>query len=339
VEKLLWQFQKRDKKTDTLDYEEKVNYRVRLAPVRPEPIAKTEKMLAYFRRTAKFSAHSLDTYLDCPLKFYYQNVLRLSEKEEATDALDAHDVGTLVHAILKKYFEPYCGCVLRKEHLERKRLDEVIDSHFREEFGAELTGMALLLRRQVELHLWEFLENYQQPLLEQQNITIEAVEQSIEVEKNGFSFTGRIDRIEKRNGKTYILDYKTGSNERSVALRLDKLERNDSSTWHDAIQSFQLPLYMLLYSTHTNTALNTIVPLFLFVGRNSISQKIEVGMAQERTAALDVYQAVEPIIFKIIEEIVAVEIPFEPTRSPEEQCPRCPYNAICGTQWVKVKEY
>jgi CRISPR/Cas system-associated exonuclease Cas4 (RecB family) len=339
VEKLLWQFQKRDKKTDTLDYEEKARYHVHLTNTRPEPITKTEKMLAHLRRNIKFSAKSLDTYLDCPLKFYYQSVLRLSEKEEASDDMDAQDVGKLVHAILKEYFEPYIASVLKKEHIQRERLEQVVDSFIQDEFGKELTGMALLLRRQVKLQLWQFLEKYQLQLLEQQKIVIEAVEYPIEVEKSGFCFSGIIDRIEKRNGRTHILDYKTGSNEKSVAVRLDKLDANDSSTWHDGIQSFQMPLYMLLYSEKMKTPMSDIAPTFLFLGRNTINQDIEVGINDDEHTAAEVYQAIEPIMFKIIEEIFNPEIPFEPTRSLEEQCPRCPYIALCGTKWVKGKEY
>lgn len=339
VEKLLWQFQKRDKKAETVEYETKAQYRVHLGNARPEPIAKTEKMLSHLRRTAKFSAKSLDTYLDCPLKFYYQNVLRLSEKEEASDDMDAQDVGKLVHVILKNYFEPYVGSVLKNEHLKRDRLEQVIDSCFQEEFGKELTGMALLLRRQVGLQLWQFLERYQLPLLTQQKIVIEALEYSVEVEKNGICFTGRIDRIEKRNGYTYILDYKTGSNEKSAAIRLDKLDADDSATWHDAIQSFQLPLYMMLYSERMKTSMENIIPKFLFLGKNSINADIEVGIEDDDNSHVNVYQKVEPLIFKIIEEIFSPAIPFEPTRSLEEQCPRCPYNAICGTQWVMGNEY
>jgi len=334
VQKLLWQQQQRKKKLTIEEFEESVKYRVRLANERPEPIPKTKTVTDALQRGMQFSAHALDTYLACPLRFYYQNVLQLAEREEITDEMEATDVGELVHGILKKYFEPLRGKRLTENDLDRLRLERVVDECFEETFGKETTGTVLLLRRQVKHQLWEFLSKHQLPLAQSTELTVIGTEQRLEVDYKGYRFTGRIDRIERRGEQTYIVDYKTGVDVKAVGIRLEKLDSGDPGTWRAAIPSFQLPMYMLLYSQATKEPLSSLEPVYLFLGKNRIDAEIEHSI-EEGISSTDVFAAVEPLMMKTIEAILDPNIPFMPTPELEKECPRCPFNTICGTQWVQ----
>lgn len=335
VQKLLWQRQQETGALTIADIEQRVNYRVRLEASRPAAIGKTPAMVEALRSGFTFSARALDTYLACPLKFYYQHLLRLSEREEVDDAVEAKDVGKLVHAILARYFQPLVGKQLVATELALERLEHVVETCFEETFGRELTGAIVLLKRQILSQLRNFIEEHQRPLVEHESVVLEGVEQDIEIEYRGYRFTGRIDRIEHRGERIHIIDYKTGADERAVKIKLDKLDADDPKTWRAALPSFQLPLYMLLYSRATRSVLSSLVPQYLFLGKRRVDKEIEHGISDDRQSPADVLAVVEPIIVKVVGMILDPDLPFAPTPELEKHCPRCPFTAICGTQWVR----
>ncbi len=335
VQKLLWQKQQEKGSYSLRDLERQVRYRVCLETNRPEAIQKTKAMVEVLRKGFTVSAQALDTYLACPLKFYYGYLLRLSEREEVEDAIDELDVGKLVHRILARYFEPSVGRELLAADLTRDRLERVADACFEEMFGRALTGTALLLKRQVLNQLWRFITDYQRPMLERERVVLEGVEQWFEVEYRGYSFAGRIDRIERRGERIHILDYKTGADVSALNIKLDKLEVSDPETWSRALPSFQLPVYLLLYSRATDSDLSTLVPHYLFLGRKNIDEQIESDIGDDGQSPVEVLAAVEPVIFKVLEMIHDPDVSFTPTPELEKQCPRCPFTRLCGTQWVR----
>jgi CRISPR/Cas system-associated exonuclease Cas4 (RecB family) len=196
-------------------------------------------------------------------------------------------------------------------------------------------GSAYFLRKQVQDHLHEFLEQYQLPLVDKNRIMISALERNVDVEYNGHRFSGRIDRIEQRDGRTVILDYKTGHDEKVHNINMKNLDVHDRSSWNEAIHSFQLPMYMLLYAALTKQSPDAITPAYVFLGKNKLNISIEVGLGNEGESPAYIYRSVEPVIFAMIDEILDGQKPFHPTNDLEQHCPRCPYNTICGTQWVK----
>lgn len=183
--------------------------------------------------------------------------------------------------------------------------------------------------------LWQFVEKHQHPLSDRGDVIIKAVELPFEVERDGIRFTGRIDRIELRGNRTYIMDYKTGADVGTSMVRLDRLNLADRTTWRDAVPSLQLPIYMLLYSQQTQTPVDTISPAYLVLGQKLIDEDIEVCMADDAHSPADVYHAILPVVSGLVEEIFSPEMSFTPTDDPESHCPQCPYAAICGTQWIQ----
>jgi ATP-dependent helicase/nuclease subunit B len=331
VEKLLWKYERRQRSHSSDAFVSDVRYRLCLTNPVPDAVRKTPAVVEILRNEHRFSASQLDTYLKCPLRFYYQTVLGLREREEISDDVDAMEVGSLVHIILKEFFAPAVGQQLTEHHLTETFLREVVDRIFEEHYGKELVGPAYFIKQQVMIQLRKFLNDYQKPQLRAREIVIEDLEKRRETVKGSFTFTGTIDRVEKRNGETVIIDYKTGSEEKYVKIRPDVLDVSNRDTWSEAIGSFQLPIYMMLYSETTGTPIENIVPLYLFLGRNRLDQSIEVVF----DAHPDVYRRVEEVMFKLVEEIVDIDVDFNPTREPEKHCPNCPYNVICGTQWTK----
>ncbi len=138
-----------------------------------------------------------------------------------------------------------------------------------------------------------------------------------------------------RNEKIYILDYKTGYDEKRNTVNVEKLIADRRETWREAIGSFQLPVYMLLYATFFKKPIEQISPAIIFLGKQPIDQSIEVSIGDETHTAYDVYRAVEPVMFALLEEIQDQEKDWIATDTMEQECPRCPFSTICGTAWVQ----
>jgi CRISPR/Cas system-associated exonuclease Cas4 (RecB family) len=333
LEKLLWEYQKTHHDLDLGNVVQVVRYNVQLAASKPDSAEKSPRIIEYLR-DFHYTATALDTYLACPLKFYYAHVLHLSEKEDIAEDVDEREVGSVVHRVLKSYFDGTVGRALRTADLDPARLRSVIDRIFTEQYGSDLIGPAFLVKKQVMHQLEAFLRDYQGPMAAAGPITIVGLEQELSVTCDGYRFTGRIDRIEKRGDKHVILDYKTSSSDKRLKINLSKLVSEDPDSWRDAIGSFQLVMYMLLYSKARRISLSSITPSYLFVGRNKISPEIEVGVGGGVNTSEEVYRQVQPLMLRIIEEILDPKRSFDPTNQLNKACPRCPYSTICGTSWV-----
>ncbi|MBI5475988.1 MAG: PD-(D/E)XK nuclease family protein [Ignavibacteriales bacterium] len=333
VQKLLWQKQQESMTDKLTPFEKTIRYGVKLENPKPKAINKTKEIVEHLR-TIRYSASQLDTYLACQLKFYYQNVLQLREKTEVSDEIDSLDVGILIHTVLEEYFKPFLGKKIEKEEITRSRLEEVIAQKMKENYGTDWLGPTFMMQTQIVNHLWQFIEEYQIPALQKSEIIIKDLEKKCTVETKGITFTGKIDRIELRGNAVYIIDYKTSKDDQRIKIRLDKLDIDNRETYREAIGSFQLPMYMLLYSQQTGTSLENIMPAYLFLGRNQLNEEIEVSIGGDEISSVEIFDSIRQVIFKLVDEILNINQPFSPTEFLEDECSKCPYGAICGTTWV-----
>lgn len=311
----------------------KLKYKIDLQTQLPKPIPKTKSVIAKLR-SLQYSSSAIDTYLTCGLRFYYQYAIELSEKEEISGDVEQSDIGTVVHNILREFFALFIGETLRPENIDGKRLREIINRNFENLYGTSHFGEQFFAKRQIEKHLLEYFERIEKPHFKNSQTTIEGLEVKLSAERQGFQLVGKIDRIEKRGKKTFILDYKTGYNEKYVMINFKKLDFSNRSTWKSAIGSLQLPFYILLYSTGKQVPPEEIVSEFVFLGRKKLDEEIVTTLFATEEDAKLYFPEIEKIIFSLLNEILNTNIPFSPTDDVKTDCPSCPYNILCGTQWA-----
>ena len=70
----------------------------------------------------------------------------------------------------------------------------------------------------------DFIRNYQVPKIREFQTRILGLEQRVDVKKGSFNFGARLDRVEKRNDRTMIIDYKTSANKNYLAINYNKLD-------------------------------------------------------------------------------------------------------------------
>jgi ATP-dependent helicase/nuclease subunit B len=328
VEKLLWEQQKREGKRDDRKYVKTIQYSVNLREENHHPIHKSLEMVR-FLMGYRFSATSLNTYLYCPLQFYYEYVLGLREREVVSEEFEKEEIGSFVHLVLSDYFKNKTGSVLAEKEMDLKEFERVIHKRFEEQYGKDPAGEIYLLRNQVENHLKDFIRNYQVPKIKEIQTKILDLEREIDVVKDSFKLGARIDRIEKRADRIVIIDYKTSANKNYLTINHNKLDLKNRDSWGEAIGTLQLPFYLLTYSALTGEKPEKIDCMFLLLGRARIDSDIEVPLFKNEIEFKENFGNLTQVIFSLLREIVEPDQPFVPTINPKNNCGGCPYGYIC----------
>lgn len=331
IEALLWNEEQRNGMIAASDRIQHIGYAIALDAKRPDPILKSNAIMTKLG-TMAFSASSLNTYLRCQIRFYYEKLLHLEEKETIEEP-DQMEIGNILHEILRIFYEPFVGKELIKRDIQEKTLQIVIDRVFEAHYGTALSVSKQLIKRQMERQLKFFLKEYQLPQLEGCRILIKELESKYEVSYKEFKLSGRIDRIEERNQDIVIIDYKTSSDDTWQKINMKKLDPEQRETYSDALKSVQLPFYALLYSQQHKLSIDRLKPKLLLLG-NKNPENIETGFPNEDFDPIEAYSKAVRAIDVLIAEINNGSLPFAPPQELQKVCPSCPFRTFCGTQWV-----
>ncbi|MEO6905337.1 MAG: ATP-dependent DNA helicase [Ginsengibacter sp.] len=171
---------------------------------------------------------SLNNYLDCPLGFYYKNLIKIpSGKSENLE------FGSAIHFALQKIFEE-----MQKNEKQQFPDKERLVDHFswymkrhRENFTKEAYDRRMEYGEKV---LAEYYDEY----MDTSN-KIVAVERNIKNVVNGIPIKGKIDKMEFNGREVNVVDYKTGdvnSNyTRKKLLAPNKENHNGGDYWRQAV--------------------------------------------------------------------------------------------------------
>jgi len=328
VEKLLWERQKREGKRDAKGYVKTIQYSINLGKKNPRPIHKTEELIRFLKEFP-FSATSLNTYLYCPLQFYYEYVLGLREREVVSEEFEKEEIGSFVHLVLHDYFKGKIGSILSEKDMNLREFEKLIQKEFEEKYGKDPAGEIYLLRNQIERHLKAFIRNYQLPKIKEFQTEILSLEQRIDVVRDSFRLGARLDRIERRGERIVIIDYKTSANRNYLAIHYNKLDLKNRDSWIEAIGSLQLPFYLITYSILSGEKPDNIDCMFLLLGKARIDTDIEVPLFKDETEFRENFENLTRVILSLLREVVDPETPFMPTIDQKSTCGRCAYGYIC----------
>lgn len=166
-----------------------------------------------------FSPSSLSNYVRNPIDFYTQTILQIREQREVEETIEARTFGDIVHRTLEELYQPYIGKIITPEIIDviKTKSTSYIEKNFKEFYKEEeySIGKNLLIFNVIQEYIFKILE-IDRELASSQTIEILALEEkmkvSIKLPKFDFpiTFNGTADRIERRNGALYIVDYKTG---------------------------------------------------------------------------------------------------------------------------------
>lgn len=195
-------------------------------------VPKTDKVMARLREIAEkgFSPSSLTTYIRNPIQFYFQRVLRISEVDEVEENIAVNTLGTIIHKTLEELYKPLIGRLITILDIQNclKKVDEETLTQFKLVFkeGEIKKGRNLLAFEVAKQNVSNFLNQELASIENGDEIQIIALEHNYErlLEHPTLPFPvlikGNLDRVEYRNGRIRIIDYKTGKVEqRSLTLK------------------------------------------------------------------------------------------------------------------------
>lgn len=225
-------------------------------------VAKSESVVARLKEIATvkgFSPSALTTYVRNPIQFYFQRVLSIRESEEVEENIALNTLGTIIHETLEELYKPVIGKFLSIADLDQMLsvANEEVLKQFKEIYkeGEVKKGRNLLAFEVAKRNVFNFL-NEEKKLIEQGDaVKVLALETGLEriLEDDRLPFpikiAGNVDRIEIRNNKIRIIDYKTGKVEKG-SVQLNDWNGLTLDIKNDKI--IQLLCYAFMYEKETN---------------------------------------------------------------------------------------
>lgn len=188
----------RVKTTVDADWMDAFRWAVLSSDERPDIPTVEKNMMASYLDDYRLSVTHMNNYLECPLKFYYQNFLRVPGARN-----EAMEYGSAMHWALQRFFEEMLdrdgtfpdtdeaiawfegGLRRRAEVFRPQDLDDYLE-----------TGRAALR---------DYLDRYRGEL--HTNVTLERRSQAV---FDGIPLSGVFDKLEIRDRSINVVDYKTG---------------------------------------------------------------------------------------------------------------------------------
>ncbi|HVP57561.1 MAG TPA: PD-(D/E)XK nuclease family protein [bacterium] len=295
------------------------------------------------------SATLLNTYLRCPASFLYRYILKLEPPESPLEEIDPAELGVLVHQALEAYFRPYAG----REYIRARHNDpgQLLDL-FHGLYGQSPTYRSLGPEKRIFLEgaVAHRLRGYLEAMPEA--TFIEGVEQQysakLETSLGNLALAGKVDRLDRRDGKRIILDYKTGSVDTFGAGHFEQaladlalpasLDYEGLQLVRDAIADLQLPLYVMLVAQSAPSGRKDaadILSAYVELRSPTSEQfKERYFVKPDRQAEIqDAYAAWFAETFPKLVAYVIDHIAHAPQfyrATDEADCAYCDYRAICG---------
>lgn len=319
-------------------------------------VEKTEKILEKLKGFT-YSASSLKTYIQCPLKFYWLYVCGLRPRVSFKEKIESNVIGTLVHAVFEHVFsvkedsnpnfEQRIDLFLANLNENIKQLilsDKTLQKAFPMKEKDMDKGRIYLALCMVNNYVKRYLEKAKSEML---GVTVLENELELSISMNvagqGMRLKGNIDRLQWREDHIEVIDYKTGKvDEKYLKVSMDNLSAvfTDPQYGH----FIQLFFYALLcrYTDHSmiqkygvsapiQCAIVSIVEMskgneYLLKAQLSQSKKKPVysfGFTEEYMNTL------ESALKELLLEIVNPQKKIQQTKQ-SDYCFYCDYKHMCG---------
>lgn len=326
-----------------------VVYNVSSSETPPLAVPKREDIMrrldAYRKGGSKaISASAINTYLDCPLKFYFSVVEGIREEEEVSETIESDVFGSILHKVMEELYKPFQGKMVTVDLLKAIRKDTALltgaiarafaSEFFKTEVVRSLTGQNYLIG--------EMIRKYVEKILERDGKLTPFVYIESERKINGLislsdyseiRLKGFIDRVDEVRDAIRIIDYKSGSGTTTFSSIESLFNKEEKDRAKAVMQVF---MYCWMYAHLTENKGKTIQPGIYYVRSlfsdpfdPSVYHRIERGKSEKVEDFSGYAQAFEEGLRGCLDEIFNPEIPF--TQTPTgKACSYCPFKGICG---------
>jgi len=303
--------------------------------------------LLYSKFNKEFSITELETYAQCPFKYFLNYIIQPQIEEEIEEDIQRNEFGLIVHQILYQF--------LSKLKNENRNFYEELKNNF-DGLSNEITEVAKDILKHFERFnpffflteeiilgsnkrksiLEEFL-NLEKELVETENLSFNPFEfektivQSFNLDETEFKLKGKIDRIDidEKENSFKVIDYKTGK----LPERKDYKDKT----------SLQLPLYLILverYFKSVDKNLNIADAEFIRLSpskKDNIERKSFINdYLEEEVDIKNELDEVLKTIATLIQNIKGGKFNLTTIEKFETRiCKKCSYQGICRVELVK----
>ena len=292
-----------------------------------------------------FSASSINSYIDCPLQFYLTKVEEVEQADEVKETVEADMFGTLFHAVMENLYKPFKGKLMQVSDFDaliknRLHIDQEITLAFSEKYFkkknkaiVQLEGNNLLIGNVIRKYILQVLETDKKHapfsyVNSEERCSIQYPIQNGDLKVN---IKGFIDRIDEKEGRLRILDYKTGSGTLEFKNLNEVFEQNKKKRPKFVLQTF---LYGVLYK---EKALGKTMTPGIYYMRDVFKNNFETELhskpeksINELVTDFSVFEEeFNELLKNCLEEIMNPEIPFIQTEN-RDICQYCAYRGVCN---------
>lgn len=291
------------------------------------------------------SPTAINTYLRCPLRYYYKYECGLAEPEEdSDDTIDNRLFGNIFHEASQRIYERLLEKshqILRSdiEELLKKRVDieRAVDEAMQKELKVSelrhsmLNGLQLI-NREVLIQYVRQLLTIDLRLTPFTIIGLECdVQDKLLTDHINTTIGGRIDRLDRivKDGQECIrvIDYKTGSR---IARPLNDIEAVFQQ--ENIVNHSDYYLQTLLYASLVKQRYPDIQvsPALLFI-QHSLSEDYDPTLCFRREPITDVGPVIPrfmELLRDTINQMFNPSTAYQPTAN-SERCTSCPYKLLC----------
>lgn len=276
-----------------------------------------------------FSAAQLETYSECPFQFFLERILRIEPMESPSTEFDPRTRGRILHEVLQQFHSTYRGVPphaipIKEGHATLSRLcQDIFDRRAREEVAAppgvvrvERARMQAQLTRYFDLaheeeETWgpgHFEVGFGAAHANSGDALSNPAPFPLETPAGTVLLSGRIDRIDFKDGEARVVDYKT---------TLYYIAKDVTEGVH-----LQMPLYAIALQEFLKPGVTCVEALLIQpgkTGRTEVLQKAR-GKWPERETAM------REGVARAVTGIRSGQFPPMPYKA---QCQDCASSRVC----------
>lgn len=315
-------------------------------PISVQKTAEVEKLLSDFLSGGPraLSASAINTYLDCPQKFYFSVLEQIQEEDEITETVERDVFGSILHKVMEDLYAPFKGKLVTADLLKLLRKDQPLLTGTIARAFAELFFKSSVVRplEGENFLTGEMIRKYAEKILEQDArfTPFHYIESEKKVratitlsDKRVVQLKGFIDRVDSLDRVLRIVDYKTGSGK----LEFESVEGLFDKEAKDRPKAvMQVFLYAWMYQQLPEYTGMPIQPAIYYLRtlfqrsfKPVVEQKKGRGKADKVNSFQDFASDFEDKLRQCLDEIFNLDIPFTQTETGKA-CAYCSFRGLCG---------
>ncbi|WP_462280615.1 PD-(D/E)XK nuclease family protein [Salinivirga cyanobacteriivorans] len=290
----------------------------------------------YLNGKRKIYPIQLNTYLNCPLKFYLQYIAKIKEPEQLDSGIDQRIFGQIFHDTMEMLYKPLSGTKkpiskdmllpLLNDETILKQINHIMAQQFGNiELQKKSNGMISLIEQVALKYIKRVIEND----IKNEGFSLYGLEEEYEIkhqinQDQTITIAGKIDRLQASGNQIFVIDYKTGKVP-AQKPRFEDLFAHDLPKRPEA--AFQAYLYTTIIENYEFAQNKELTPSLLYIQENRPIHPIIFSGRKKETYA-DLKNDFKAQLSNILTELFDNTTPFKQTED-SDMCTNCYFKSIC----------